>query len=203
MQIDFSKIAFNDEGWVPAVVQDVDTGAVIMLGYMTGEALARTVETGYAWFWSRTSGELWSRQGKDAQRVAGISYDADSNTILLSVKQDGLAAASGFGDRLWSAANMPVPEMDGIRGLLMEMFRSIQEARDGENGSKYLFMAGQDNILQQLGAASTATIIAAKNSSRGEMVQDMANLWYHCLTLLAYHNISPTALLGELGDRRD
>lgn len=201
MQIDFSKINFNDEGLVPAVVQDADSGAVIMLGYMTGEALMRTVETGYAWFWSRSHRRLWTRQGSDALQVVGVSYDTDSDTILLSVKQQGLAATGGFNDTLWSAGNMPVPEMDGIHGLLAELYRAIQESQATGRG-KYLFLAGQDSILQQLGSTATATIIASKNDQRGAMVQDMANLWYYCLTLLAYHNISPTTLLDELGGRR-
>lgn len=202
MQIDFSKINFNDEGLVPAVVQDADSGAVIMLNYMTAEALARTVETGYAWFWSRSRRELWTKHGKGSLQVVGISYDADSNTVLLTVKQQGLAADSSFGDMLWSASNMPVPEMDGIHGLLAELYRAIQEARNSGSESKYLFMSGQDNILQQLGSTATATILASKNNTPGEMVEDMAALWYCCLNLLSYHNISPAALLDELGGRR-
>lgn len=53
MQVDFSKIKFDDKGLVPAVVQDAATNAVLMLAYMNGASLAKTVETGYTWFWSR------------------------------------------------------------------------------------------------------------------------------------------------------
>ena len=53
MKIDISKVKFDDKGLIPAIVQDARTDAVLMLAYMNGESLARTVETGYTWFWSQ------------------------------------------------------------------------------------------------------------------------------------------------------
>lgn len=60
MQVDFSKIKFDEQGLVPAVVQDAAINAVLMLAYMNGASLAKTVETGYTWFWSRSRQELWN-----------------------------------------------------------------------------------------------------------------------------------------------
>ena len=54
MQVDFSKIKFDEKGLIPAIIQDAATNAVLMLAYMNGESLAKTVETGYTWFWSRS-----------------------------------------------------------------------------------------------------------------------------------------------------
>lgn len=61
MQVDFSKIKFDEKGLIPAIVQDAATNAVLMLAYMNGESLAKTVETGYTWFWSRSRQELWNK----------------------------------------------------------------------------------------------------------------------------------------------
>ncbi len=61
MKIDFSNLKFDDKGLIPAIVQDVYSDEVLMLAYMNGESLAKTVETGYTWFWSRSRQELWNK----------------------------------------------------------------------------------------------------------------------------------------------
>ena len=63
-------------------------------------------------------------------------------------------------------------------------------------------MSGQDKILKKVGEESAETIIASKNNDSKEIVYEMSDLWYHCLVLLAYHNIEPGDLLAELGGRR-
>ena len=66
MQVDFSKIKFDEKGLIPAIIQDAATNAVLMLAYMNGESLAKTVETGYTWFWSRSRQELWNKGASSA-----------------------------------------------------------------------------------------------------------------------------------------
>ena len=61
MKIDISHLKFDERGLIPAIVQDVTTDKVLMLAYMNGQSLARTVETGYTWFWSRSRQELWNK----------------------------------------------------------------------------------------------------------------------------------------------
>ena len=97
MQIDFSKIKFDEKGLVPAVVQDVRTNAVVMLAYMNGESLARTIETGYTWFWSRSRQELWNKGATSGhvQKVYEIRTDCDDDTLLIIVEQTGAACHTG------------------------------------------------------------------------------------------------------------
>ena len=211
MQIDFSKIKFDEKGLVPAVVQDVSTNAVVMLAYMNGESLARTIETGYTWFWSRSRQELWNKGATSGnlQKVVNISYDCDGDSLLVQVEQTGVACHTGeyscFHNLLWKRDNLPVPEMEGIPGVLSELYRVIQEKREtgGEKSyTKYLFTSGQDKILKKVGEEAAETIIASKNYAKDEVLYEMSDLWYHCLVLLAYHNITPNELLAELGGRR-
>ena len=68
--------------------------------------------------------------------------------------------------------------------------------------SHYLFDKGQDKILKKVGEEAVETIIASKNNVRKEILYEMGDLWYHCLVLLAYHNISPEELFAELMGRR-
>ena len=73
--------------------------------------------------------------------------------------------------------------------------------REGSYTS-YLFAKGQDKILKKVGEEAAETIIASKNNSKEEIRYEMADLWYHCLVLLSYHNITPEELLVELQTRR-
>ena len=93
MKIDFGKLKFDDKGLIPAIVQDVKTDTVLMLAYMNGESLARTAETGYTWFWSRSRQELWNKGATsgNTQKVISITYDCDGDPLLVKVDQKGVA----------------------------------------------------------------------------------------------------------------
>jgi phosphoribosyl-AMP cyclohydrolase len=107
-----ARLRSNDAGLVPAVVQQHDTGEVLMLGWMDDEALARTIVTGRATYWSRSRGEYWVKGETSGHRqwVRAIRLDCDGDTLLLQVEQEG--AACHTGDRtcfdahlVWSADN--------------------------------------------------------------------------------------------------
>jgi phosphoribosyl-ATP pyrophosphohydrolase/phosphoribosyl-AMP cyclohydrolase len=90
-------IKFNDHGLLPAIVQDSVTGEVLMLAYMNAESLAKTLETGETWFWSRSRGELWHKGATsgNTQRVVTTSVDCDGDTLLIRVQPNGPACHTG------------------------------------------------------------------------------------------------------------
>lgn len=93
IKVDFEK----GNGLVPAIVQDVRTKEVLMLGYMNEESLKKTLETKLATYWSRSRNELWTK-GKTSghyQHVKNIYVDCDEDTLLLEVEQDGAACHTG------------------------------------------------------------------------------------------------------------
>ena len=214
MKIDFANLKFDEKGLIPAIIQDVKTNAVLMLAYMNEESLARTVETGYTWFWSRSRQELWNKGATSGhmQKVLSITYDCDGDTLLVKVEQTGNACHTGnyscFSYPLWNSGegkNLPVVGEANLPSILSELYAVIQDKKEhgGEKSyTKYLFMSGQDKILKKVGEESAETIIASKNNNSKEVVYEMSDLWYHCLVLLAYHNIAPGELLAELGGRR-
>lgn len=108
MKIDFSNLKFDDKGLIPAIVQDVYSDEVLMLAYMNGESLAKTVETGYTWFWSRSRQELWNKGATSGhmQKVESITYDCDGDALLVKVDQTGAACHTGhrscFFNPLWN-----------------------------------------------------------------------------------------------------
>jgi phosphoribosyl-AMP cyclohydrolase len=92
-----ARVAFNDHGLVPAVIQQWDTREVLMLGWMDAEALRRTLTEGRVTFWSRSRGEYW-RKGDTSghiQLVRGARLDCDGDTVLISVQQVGAACHTG------------------------------------------------------------------------------------------------------------
>ncbi len=93
VKIDFAK----GDGLVPCIVQDVDNGDVLMLGYMNEKSLSMTIETGLATYWSRSRQELWVKGETSGhyQHVEKILVDCDEDTILLKVRQDGAACHTG------------------------------------------------------------------------------------------------------------
>ena len=91
---ELGRVVYDAAGLVPAIVQEVSTGRVLMMAWMTAEALAKTLETGRSWFWSRSRQELWCKgeTSGDRQYVRSAHYDCDGDTILLLVDQEGRGA---------------------------------------------------------------------------------------------------------------
>ena len=90
-------VDFGEEGLVPAVAQDADSGEVLMLAYVTPEALARTRETGFAHYYSRSREELWKKGASSGhlQRIVEVRVDCDADTLLYLVEQEGGACHTG------------------------------------------------------------------------------------------------------------
>jgi phosphoribosyl-ATP pyrophosphohydrolase/phosphoribosyl-AMP cyclohydrolase len=214
VNIDISKLKFDSRGLIPAIVQDIHTDRVLMLAYMNGESLARTVETGYTWFWSRSRQELWNKGATsgNTQKVHSILYDCDGDTLLVKVEQKGVACHEGnyscFSYPLWnSASGESLPSADNKLPMVIdEMYHVIvNQVKNGGTKSyaRYLFESGQDNLLRKLAEKCTETMLASKNNRQEEVVYEMSDLWYHCLVLLAYHGITPGQMLAELGGLKE
>lgn len=93
-EADIERLRFDGNGLMPAVVQDVADGVVLMVGYMNDEAVRRTLRTGRSWFWSRSRQEYWCKgeTSGDRQWVRSVHYDCDADTLLLMVEQEGAGA---------------------------------------------------------------------------------------------------------------
>ena len=210
MKIDVSHLKFDDRGLIPAIVQDYKTNQVLMLAYMNGKSLARTVETGYTWFWSRSRQELWNKGATSGhtQRVLSITYDCDGDTLLVKVEQKGAACHTGsyscFFNPLWnsgSGESLPVTEKN-LPQVLDQMYALIQQKQLARTPDKPA-QGQQDWILKKLGEECTRTLLASKNDSRDQVVYEMGDLWYHCLVLLAFHNITSEQMLAEMGGKKE
>ena len=91
------NLQFNEKGLIPAIIQDADTGEVLMLGYMNKESLRRTLDSGEAWFYSRSRQELWHKGETSGNRikVRSIWKDCDSDTLLVKAQPTGPVCHTG------------------------------------------------------------------------------------------------------------
>jgi len=206
------RIKFDQQGLVPAIIQDASNGTVLMLAYMNRESLTKTLETGTTWFYSRSRQELWNKGATSGhvQTVKELLYDCDGDTLLVKVEQTGAACHEGTYScfsRRFGEAESTLTERPQVLGaaVLPELFAVLEDRRQNPQAGSYtssLFAKGEDRILKKIGEEAAETIIAAKNHSQGEVIYEMADLWYHCLVLLAAHNISLSELMEELAKRR-
>jgi len=209
-----------ENGLIPAIVQDDNSGIVLMLAYMNEDALRKTVQTGTTWFYSRKRRCLWQKgeTSGNIQKVKEILYDCDADALLIKVDQTGAACHEGtfscFSRRYGQSETGTESEKlfdpekvyaSAAVNVLHELYHVIMDRKaNPKEGSytSYLFEKGQDKILKKVGEEAAETLIASKNNSKEEILYEMADLWYHNLVLLAYHNISPSELLAELQKRR-
>ncbi|HEY97322.1 MAG TPA: phosphoribosyl-AMP cyclohydrolase [Dehalococcoidia bacterium] len=92
-----SKLNYNDKGLIPAIIQDIDTGEVLMLGYMNKESLRLTLSTGDAWFFSRSRQELWHKGETSGNfiKVVEIRKDCEDNSLLVKARPMGPVCHTG------------------------------------------------------------------------------------------------------------
>jgi phosphoribosyl-AMP cyclohydrolase len=91
------ELKYNNDGLIPAIIQDIESKEVLMMAYMNVESLKKTLETGLTWFWSRSRSKFWQKGESSGhiQEVQSIHYDCDADTLLIKVKQTGVACHTG------------------------------------------------------------------------------------------------------------
>lgn len=199
---------YDENGLVPAVVQDADTGQVLMLAYMNEIALQRTLESGQTHFWSRSRQELWHKgtTSGNTQQVVDIYLDCDQDTILVRVHPAGPACHTGkvtcFHNPLPFPAPQPKPQEDTM--TLDELYQVICDRRDHPTTESYtarLLAQGEDEVLKKVGEEAMEIILAAKAQGDQRLTEEIADLTYHLLVLLAARNLTPEDIRQELARR--
>jgi len=203
MNLDIRSLKFDERGLIPVIVQDARTREVLTLAYMNEESLARTIETGQTWFWSRSRHELWHKgeTSGNTQSVVNLINDCDNDALVVLVNPAGPACHTGARSCFDSKPG------DEDLGLLLANLYKLIESRERERpeGSytTYLFNSGLDKILKKVGEESAETIIAAKNDDVSRLTSETADLVYHLLVLLVARGVSLDEVRKELERRRE
>ena len=205
-----SRLKFDSNGLIPAVVQDARDGAVLMTAYMNRQAFARTVSTGEVHFWSRSRNSLW-RKGETSGnrlRVKEIRVDCDGDALLIRAEAAGPACHTGARSCFYRSAKngafQRAAESAPTPSILDRVYDVISDRKRSPKAASYvsgLLKSGPDAILRKIGEESGELIIASKNRRRSEIVWEAADLWFHALVLLGYHDIRPSDIYRELERR--
>jgi phosphoribosyl-ATP pyrophosphohydrolase/phosphoribosyl-AMP cyclohydrolase len=211
MKIAIEDLKFDDQGLIPAVLQDARTRQVLTLAYMNAESLNRTLETHETWFWSRSRSRLWHKgeTSGNTQRVVDVLVDCDGDALTVLVAPNGPACHTGdqscFHNEIEGAGPFEKTDLTNL-GEALDNLYTLVEARKRERpeGSytTYLFDQGLDKILKKVGEESTETIIAAKNEDRVMLVRETSDLLYHLVVLLVERGLSLEEVSEELVRRR-
>jgi phosphoribosyl-ATP pyrophosphohydrolase/phosphoribosyl-AMP cyclohydrolase len=206
MKVDFEK----NNGLVPVIVQDVDTNEVLMLAYMNKEALELTQKTGYAHYFSRSRNKIWKKgeSSGHTQEVKDILIDCDNDTILLKVKQNGVACHTGrkscFFTKLNSGEVVLEKEKEIEYNFIDKLYHTLLERKNANPKSSYvasLYHKGENSILKKVVEEAGEFCFAIKDNKKDDIIYEGADLVFHALVALAYKNIHPEAILGELKRR--
>ena len=193
MTLDPATLRYDERGLLPVVVQDVNTGAVLMLAFANREAVELTLSTGQAHFWSRSRQSLW-RKGEtsgNVLEVAEVLEDCDGDALLVRARPAGPACHRGT--RTCFEPNPARLELGWLAAVLAE-----RRSADPETSyTARLLQAGIERIAQKVGEEGVEVAIAAVARQPG-LVGEAADLLYHLLVLLQASGIGPDEVGEEL-----
>jgi phosphoribosyl-ATP pyrophosphohydrolase/phosphoribosyl-AMP cyclohydrolase len=210
-----TDLKWDAAGLMPAVVQETETGEVLMVAWMDRDALQRTLATGAGHYWSRSRQAPW-RKGETSghvQHVERVYADCDRDTLLVQVHQEGVACHTGarscFYTRVGGAerADGPGGAAAGPAGpaVIEVVERTIQQRKADRPSGSYvvqLLERGEPQMCRKIGEEATEVITAALGGeSDARVVSEIADLWFHSMVLLGSRGIPLRRVFAELARR--
>lgn len=186
-------------GLIPAIIQDINTKVVLMLGYMNEEAFSKTTESGKVTFFSRSRNKLWTK-GKTSGNylmVKEIKNDCDSDALLIQVEPTGPICHTGS-DTCWNENNT------SKNNFLVELESIIKDRFENPDNNSYtssLFKKGINKIAQKVGEEAVELVIEAKDENKELFLNEAADLLFHYLILLQAKTFNLKEVLGVLKKR--
>ena len=201
-------LKFDERGLIPVVAQDYRTGEIRMVAYANEEAVKKTLETGYAHYYSRSRQKLWKKgeTSGELQRVREIRVDCDNDTLIYLIEQEKNRACH-TGERNCFFRNLegeyvlkkplPFEVLPRLQEVLKDRIENLPE---GSYTTK-LVKKGFDRIVQKFGEESVEVLIALMNRDKEQVVYESADMLYHWLLALTYLGIDVKEVLEELSRR--
>lgn len=186
----------REGGLLPAIVQDADDQRVLMLGYMSREALARTIESGLVTFYSRSKARLWTKGESSGHRLALVSVEADcdGDTLLVQARPQGPTCHLGRTSCFADAPAAALAELDAL------IARRQRERPEGSYTAK-LLDSGVARMAQKVGEEGVETALAAVVGDDAALLDEAADLAYHLLVLLRSRGLGLGDLTATLRNR--
>lgn len=194
-------IKYNNDGLIPAIIQDAITKTVLMLGYMNADAITKTKETNKVTFYSRSKQRLWTKGEESGHflNLVSIKNDCDNDSLLIQVSPQGPTCHKGT-DSCWGETNSE------SFGFLTALEKVISDRRENAAAqSSYvaeLFEKGLNKIAQKVGEEAVEVIIEAKDNNADLFLNESADLLFHYLILLQAKGYKLEAVIDVLKSRQ-
>ena len=205
-KLSWKDLKANSDGLVPTVVQDFQTGEVLMVAYMNEESLNATIRTGKMTYFSRSRQSLWVKGETSGhyQYVKSLTADCDFDTILTKVSQVGVACHTGAPSCFFNeivkkeyVERNPLKVFEDVYAVIMDRKEHPKEG----SYTNYLFDKGLDKILKKVGEEATEIVIAAKNPDAEETKYEISDFLYHLMVLMAEKGVTWEDITSELAQR--
>jgi len=205
-------IDWNKNPLIPAIAQDAQTNEILMLAYMNEEAYELTLKTGYAHYFSRSKQRIWKKgeSSNHTQEVQDMLLDCDADTVVLKIKQNGVACHTGrrscFFTSVMQEKTILDQEVDttAMYGVVDTLYHTILERKNTPKEQKSWTKKLLDDkplMLSKIREEADEVCVAIDEESDEQVIYESADLLYHTLVGLGYRDISPDRVKQELARR--
>ncbi|MGB0186553.1 MAG: bifunctional phosphoribosyl-AMP cyclohydrolase/phosphoribosyl-ATP diphosphatase HisIE [Flavobacteriaceae bacterium] len=194
------EVKYDQQGLVPAIIQDAQTKTVLMLGYMNQESIAKTIETNKVTFYSRSKQRLWTKGEESGNflELVSMKSDCDQDAVLIKANPKGPTCHKGT-DNCWGEQNSAdLSFLNTLESVISS--RKAQEQSDVSYVAQ-LFEQGINKIAQKVGEEAVEVVIEAKDNNDNLFLEESADLLFHYLILLQAKNYSLSDVVKILKSR--
>ncbi len=206
-RVDWEKLEL-----LPVIVQDDTTNEVLMMAYMNREALQLSLETKLAHYFSRSKQRIWKKgeSSNHLQHIHSFMIDCDNDTLLLKVKQDGVACHTGRKSCFFTELDSgevtidKSVDTDAMYGVIDTLYHTILDRKHADPETSWtakLLSKGDNDILKKVVEEAGEFSFAVKDKDEDAIIYECADLTYHVLVALGHMNISPDRIKQELARR--
>ncbi|HGZ69802.1 MAG TPA: bifunctional phosphoribosyl-AMP cyclohydrolase/phosphoribosyl-ATP diphosphatase HisIE [Nitratifractor sp.] len=207
----FMTIDWKKTPLIPAIAQDNETKQVLMLAYMNEEAYNLTLESGYAHYFSRSKQRIWKKgeESGHTQEVKDLLIDCDADTVLLMVKQEGVACHTGRVSCFFTSVTQekevlePVVDVNSKYSVTDLLYHTILERKSGDSKKSWTkkLLDDKELLLSKIREEADEVCVAINEESDEQVIYEAADLAYHTLVGLGLRDISPDRVKQELQRR--
>jgi len=212
MQEILNRVDWAKSELLPVIVQDEVTNEVLMMAYMNKEALQLSLETKLAHYFSRTKQRIWKKgeSSNHLQHISSFMIDCDNDTLLLKIKQDGVACHTGRKSCFFTELDSgevtieKSVDTDAMYGVIDTLYHTILDRKNADPETSWtakLLSKGDNDILKKVVEEAGEFSFAVKDKDEKEIIYECADLTYHVLVALGHMNISPDRVKQELARR--